>query len=126
VGSLLLAGIVRYVIDRHEGFGYGDVTVRSSTVVGPGGRIQVRPFSDAVIRSSTVPGDLQRTDPRLRPPADNGGPTETFALLSGSPAIDAGSCPDEARDQRGRSRPVDDPLIPNADDACDIGAYEKQ
>ncbi len=46
---------------------------------------------------------------------DNGGPTLTLALLSGSPAIDAGSnssCP--ATDQRGVSR----------DALCDIGAFE--
>jgi hypothetical protein len=36
-------------------------------------------------------------DPLLGPLADNGGPTETHALLPGSPAIDAGeneSCPE--------------------------------
>jgi predicted outer membrane repeat protein len=47
--------------------------------------------------------------------ASNGGPTQTMALLSGSPAIDAGaSCP--ATDQRGVARPIGA--------ACDSGAYE--
>jgi hypothetical protein len=55
---------------------------------------------------------------------DNGGPTETHALLPGSPAVDAGddtACP--AADQRGVTRPVDG----NGDGTavCDIGAYEK-
>jgi predicted outer membrane repeat protein len=56
-------------------------------------------------------------DPMLDPLGlqDNGGPTETIALLSGSPAIDAGSgCP--ATDQRGIVRPQGS--------HCDIGAYE--
>lgn len=55
-------------------------------------------------------------DPRLDALADNGGPTETHALLPDSPAIDAGdpaTCP--ATDQRGEARD---------DWACDIGAFE--
>ncbi|MEL6106616.1 MAG: FG-GAP-like repeat-containing protein, partial [Planctomycetota bacterium] len=38
-----------------------------------------------------APGDLRDTDPLLAELADNGGPTPTHALLSGSPAIDAGA-----------------------------------
>ena len=56
-------------------------------------------------------------DPNLGPLADNGGPTQTMALLPGSPAFDAGddaNCP--ATDQRGLTRPQG----PH----CDIGAYE--
>ncbi len=50
--------------------------------------------------------------------ADNGGFTQTMALLVGSPAIEAatGSCP--ATDQRGS--PFSRPFGP----ACDVGAYE--
>jgi predicted outer membrane repeat protein len=58
-------------------------------------------------------------DPNLDPLADNGGPTQTFALQPGSPAIDAGNdtyCP--ATDQRGEARP--------SGRGYDIGAYEKQ
>lgn len=64
------------------------------------------------------PGDLQNTDPLLGPLSGNGGPTETHALLAGSPAIDAGSaaCPPPATDQRGIIRPQGG--------ACDIGAFE--
>lgn len=63
--------------------------------------------------------------------ANNGGPTETIALQSGSPAIDAiphASCTDQATppnqlttDQRGFGRP--DPGD-GPDGPCDIGAYE--
>ena len=38
----------------------------------------------------TGPGDQINTDPLLGPLQDNGGPTFTHALLSGSPAINAG------------------------------------
>jgi CSLREA domain-containing protein len=59
-------------------------------------------------------GDLQNVDPKLGPLADNGGFTETHALLKGSPAIGAAG-PDAApTDQRGLQRK--DP---------DIGAYER-
>lgn len=60
---------------------------------------------------------VSTADPLLDPLGDNGGPTETFKLLPGSPAIDAGSdtaCP--ATDQRGSIRPTGS--------HCDIGAYE--
>lgn len=78
----------------------------------------------------TQPGDLQGVDPRLGPLQANGGPTETEALLAGSPAVDAGgdqpvslprffgaftgACP--ATDQRGYAH--------QAGAHCDIGAYE--
>ncbi|MDJ0863676.1 MAG: choice-of-anchor Q domain-containing protein [Gammaproteobacteria bacterium] len=56
--------------------------------------------------------------------ADNGGPTLTHALVSGSPAIDAvpASADCGGTDQRGESRRQDG----NGDGvpACDIGAYE--
>jgi hypothetical protein len=64
-------------------------------------------------------------EPLLSPLQDNGGPTPTYALLPGSPAIDAGDnaiCP--AVDPRGEPRPVDY----NRDNSvgCDIGAFELQ
>ena len=61
--------------------------------------------------------DLPATAPGLGALADNGGATETHALLPGSAAIDAGHptfCPVD--DQR----QVDRPIGP----ACDIGAFE--
>ena len=62
------------------------------------------------------------TDPKLDPLADNGGPTQTHALLTGSPAINAipqgtnGCGTTFTEDQRGVSRPQGS--------ACDIGSFE--
>lgn len=68
-------------------------------------------------------GDLVGQPPNLASLANNGGPTLTFALLAGSPAIDAAS-PVECQesDQRGAWRPADGDGDREA--RCDIGAYE--
>ncbi|MFO0547766.1 MAG: choice-of-anchor Q domain-containing protein [Polyangiaceae bacterium] len=58
-------------------------------------------------------GAIDFADPLLGPLADNGGPTATMALMSGSPAIGAGvDCP--PTDQRGVERT----------NGCDLGAYQ--
>jgi len=54
--------------------------------------------------------------------ADNGGPTETHALLPGSSAIDAAGDECPARDQRGATRPQDGDG--DGVSRCDAGAYE--
>lgn len=77
----------------------------------------------------TKTGDLNNIDPRLGPLQINGGPTQTMALPSGSPAVDAGNpngCTDATgyllkTDQRGKPRPD-----PEDTSGCDIGAYERQ
>ena len=59
--------------------------------------------------------------------ANNNGPTPTRALVAGSPAIDAvndGTCPPPAKDQRGITKPQD-----GNNDAfaiCDIGSSERR
>jgi hypothetical protein len=78
----------------------------------------------------TSTGSLNNTDPMLDPAglANNGGPTQTIALLSGSPAIDTiplDFCTGQdgnplTTDQRGFPRPD------AAENVCDIGAYEFQ
>ena len=62
----------------------------------------------------------------LGPLANYGGPTLTLALMAGSPAIDKGKSDEQALDQRGSARVVDDPSVTNAagGDGSDIGAYE--
>jgi len=69
-----------------------------------------------------VAADLLNVNPLLGPLQDNGGPTETMALLPGSPAIDAGSdavVPSGiTTDQRGAPREVFG--------GVDIGAFEVQ
>ena len=62
--------------------------------------------------------DLSSTNPLLAPLANNGGPSQTRALLPGSPAVDkytGADCP--STDQRAYKRP--------AGLACDIGAFEQ-
>jgi hypothetical protein len=71
--------------------------------------------------------DITGQDPKLAALADNGGPTWTQALQSGSPALDkipdgtngCGTSPLDV-DQRGFARPR-----PTGDN-CDMGAYETQ
>jgi hypothetical protein len=65
------------------------------------------------------------TNPGLAPLANNGGPTQTMALLAGSPAIDAGPAtvpdfPGNEFDQRGPGFP----RVVNG--KVDVGAYEVQ
>lgn len=78
--------------------------------------------------SAGIPFGCQlNVNPKLGPLQDNGGPTFTHALLTGSPAIDAAGASLGLRtDQRGAPRAVDDLAIPNANsgDGTDIGAFE--
>ena len=68
-----------------------------------------------------VNGNLVGTDPMLDVLADNGGPTRTHALLSGSVAIDAGFNVDSlAFDQRGTGFPR------TLGARTDIGAFETE
>ena len=77
-------------------------------------------------------GDRNNTNPMLGPLQNNGGPTQTQALLPGSPAIDAGN-PSGCRDGKGNLITTDQRNYPrpNTEDiedkkGCDMGAYEKQ
>lgn len=65
-------------------------------------------------------------DPRLEPLANNGGATQTHALMADSPAIDRGNSFGLTTDQRGLPRPVDLAAYSNAADGADIGAFELQ
>jgi predicted outer membrane repeat protein len=81
-------------------------------------------IGDGTGGSGFDPSDLVGTatdpiDPKLGPLQDNSGPTRTYALLVGSPAIAAGDIFDAPpTDQRGAPRIVNGTI--------DIGAYEVQ
>jgi len=71
----------------------------------------------------TGPGDLINTDPLLGALQDNGGPTQTYALLPGSPAIDAGDpkfTPPPYYDQR------DQDFWRVRNGRIDVGSFEVQ
>jgi CSLREA domain-containing protein len=73
--------------------------------------------------------DQLSTNPMVGSLRQNGGPTVTKLLPPNSPAIDKGSSAgmtDATHDQRGFTRTVDSPTIPNASggDGTDIGSVE--
>jgi hypothetical protein len=88
----------------------------------------LRQTADVGCNGFTGTGDIAPANPMIGTLTDNGGPTPTIALLTGSPAINAGNdqlavggafpaCP--ATDQRGVSRA-------GGANRCDIGAFEKR
>lgn len=112
-----------------------DSVVSEGTTNACGGTGAVASGGYNVERTPSGPGDcfkaatdLQGTDPLLGTLGGNGGPTKTFALGTGSPAIDlvpnaAPDCTSDgvaplSVDQRGMPRP--------ALSACDAGAFEVQ
>ena len=146
VGSLTIQNstITNNVSDVGEGsgiFNYGDVHVQNSIVAlqsagddcynGPGSLIS----DDYNIESTTSCGFLNTNDQQnvtsgnlnLGTLVDNGGPTQTHALLSGSVAIETipngtnGCVAGTSVDQRGAVRADG---AGRGGSACDIGAYE--
>jgi predicted outer membrane repeat protein len=75
------------------------------------------------------PGDLNNINPKIGPLQNNGGTTQTMALLTGSPAIDAGN-PNGCTDGKGNLLTTDQRGMPRPDSedtrGCDMGAYESQ
>ena len=69
-------------------------------------------------------GNILSLDPQLGPLQNNGGPTWTHAPRSSSPAIDQATAGGLLTDQSGNPRTFDEPLIPNALDGSDMGAFE--
>jgi len=116
-GSLILWAPVNVTLNNNilaNNTGGGECSAGGSGVKAYAGRNNL--VEDGSGPCRTLSGTLLG-DPLLDSLADNGGPTLTMALLSGSPAIDAGddaSCP--LTDQRGYVRP--------AGAYCDLGAYE--
>jgi uncharacterized repeat protein (TIGR01451 family) len=95
-------------------FGSGDNFAGPGTITSLGHNLE-----DHNDLSPSGPGDLHNTNPGLDPNGlqNNGGPTQTIALLPGSAAIDAANTADApSTDQRGVPRPQGP--------AADIGAFE--
>ena len=79
----------------------------------------------------TPPGsDIFGQDPYLGPLANNGGPTQTQLPANNSPLVNKGRAFGLTTDQRGLTRPVAFPGVPNSSaagaDGSDIGAIELQ
>lgn len=100
--------------DCSIGSTYASIVLAGTNVLADGGGCQTEEGHSIIIPSNRIFRDVLDV---LR---DNGGPTETHALFSGSPAVDAADpvCMDlenqeVSADQRGYSR-----------SRCDIGAFE--
>ncbi|HEX3897008.1 MAG TPA: IPTL-CTERM sorting domain-containing protein [Rudaea sp.] len=97
-------------------------TTRNVDVIGSS-RVQAKYslFGTELQATLSGNGNVFAADPKLGPLADNGGPTQTRALLAGSPAIDAGNndaATNFQYDQRGPGFPrIVGPTV-------DIGAFE--
>jgi predicted outer membrane repeat protein len=121
----------------NEGFQNGSALVELGNTVLKAGAVGANIFnSDGTVTSLgynlssddgsgylTGSGDQINTDPLLGPLQDNGGPTPTHALLSGSPAIDAGDpsfTPPPFYDQRG---PGFERVV---NGRIDVGSFEVQ
>jgi CSLREA domain-containing protein len=107
--------------------GAGTTTIQNSIIVGHSGAdcngpsfSSTNDLMDDATCGDATPTAVTNFDTTLQ---NNGGPTNTHALLAGSNALDSGvnSCPDHngsplATDQRGVTRPQNI--------TCDIGSYE--
>lgn len=110
----------------------GNITTMTNSIVWANQPAESQIHNDAGSNTNITYSDIQGgytgtgnidSDPLLGNLADNGGFTQTHALMMGSPVIDTlepATCP--ATDQRGVTRPIDG----NGDGEarCDMGAYE--
>ncbi len=109
VGASIIAGNGNTDVDFVIGTGTNTFVSNGFNVIGDGN----------ATGAFTGTGDQTGVaNPALGSLANNGGPTRTHALLTGSPAIDkvTTGCPPPATDQRGVTRPMG-PL-------CDSGSFE--
>ncbi len=99
-----------------------NINFNCSTPLNNGGNNLQYPSKTNDTNDHNCANNITIADPLLSSLANNGGPTYTMALLSGSPAINAGNnatcaaSPVNNKDQRGFPRPVGS--------NCDIGAFE--
>jgi hypothetical protein len=105
-----------FAVNDHNLFGHSGVSTADALSDFTAGATDLLATSDGA-----TPTDL--TDLLVPTLANNGGPTQTHNLVTGSPAIDAaGATCDLSTDQRGLRRPFNGDGSGGA--ACDIGAVE--
>lgn len=146
VVSSIVSGNTGYGIANEIGSNtYATYTYSSTNVLGHSGETNAQAFYGFLPTGTDITATSDGTTPTALGDilnttlADNGGPTETHALVSGSPAIDyvppsicASVTPvnlDLSQDQRGEPRNVDIPGTGNdggGNNLCDVGAYELQ
>jgi hypothetical protein len=105
-----------------RGTGPNSITLRNSIISNNGSGINCSALVTMIYTGRNIsdddscggPADMLIGNPLLAPLADNGGPTRTHALQTGSLAINAGTSCTVAVDQRYVAR----------DTACDLGAFE--
>jgi hypothetical protein len=120
--------VANSVIVEAESYAVG--TTCNGSLVSLGGNIE-SPTSDCGFNQPTDMMGVTAEQLQLGPLQDNGGPTETHALLPGSVAIDwipEAMCLDAdgeplMTDQRGLPRPV---AILGPEPKCDVGSFEVQ
>ncbi len=119
VANSIIAGNI-YVTGRNDDVD-GSFTSSGYNLIGNGD------FSTGFNATGDQVGTTAATiNPHLGPLQNNGGATLTMVPQGNSSALDRGSAFGLTSDQRGRSRPFDDPAIPDAPggDGSDIGAVE--
>ncbi len=112
------------VTGNTAGVGGPDIYKFTGTVTASGANFVGDPASSSLAASATLLTTAQNGAIQLAPLAGNGGPTQTMALLSGSPALDAAVGSSEITDQRGFDRNRDGNAVAGA--VPDLGAYEAQ
>lgn len=124
LSNLNVSALNSLIANNTAGTGFADVDNFTSQNVTSRGNNLVRAPKPGIGFNNGVNGDIVGVDPLLDVLSNNGGPTDTHALLTGSPAIDAGNdCVFTGTcgvtlttDQRGVSR--------LSQTHVDIGAYE--
>lgn len=121
---------------REQGFDNLDFSIQSSIVaenigssaalgadIGASGNLSITGSNNLIFDAGqlVLPSDTLSADPLLAALADNGGPTRTHALLSDSPALDAGNNSSNLMyDQRGEG------FLRAVGSGVDMGAIEWQ
>ncbi len=123
IGTVTIANTI--IAHNHSGYGTDDLY---GTFVSQGYNLISQAFPGTTTITGDTTGNILNQFAQLGPLADNGGGLKTQALVPGSPAIDHGKSFGATTDQRGLTRPYDEPTIPNAagGDGSDMGAFEVQ